>query len=224
MLRPLTVATESARRTWHPESLNQWTHALAFVLSIVAAIVMLSVVGTSGDPPRILGCIVYLVLQTCLYAASTLSHSFDEGPRRDFYRMLDQVCIFLMMVGSYTPFALVHLSHDGWWLLLVAMWVLATVGIINRIRGGNRTTSTIAFMLLGWLPLIAIPQMYAAVNGSGLALILAGGLAYTVGTWFLANDIRRPYFHAVWHLSTIAGSTIHFFFLLEYVARSATVA
>jgi hemolysin III len=203
----------------HPERVNQWTHFAGFVLSVIGAAVILTTVWSSGDTRRIVGCIIFAIAMVALYAASTLSHSFPLGKRRDFYRMLDQVCIFLMVVGSYTPFSLVYLRDDPWGALLPVMWLIAAVGIWNRIRGGNRTTSTISYILLAWLPVVAILKTYPAIQSTGFGLIIAGGLVYMVGTWFLANDIRRPYFHGVWHLSTIAGSAIHYMFLLEYVAR-----
>jgi hemolysin III len=152
-----------------------------------------------------------------LYAASTLSHSFEAPERRDFYRMLDQVCIFLLVAGTYTPFGLVHARDGGWWVLLAAMWLCALCGISVRIRG-RRSVPAVFYVVLGWLPLLAMGRAAEVGEWWGMTLVIAGGLAYTCGTWFLANDRRHPYFHAVWHLCTIAGSACHYLFLLQYVA------
>lgn len=208
-------------RTFDPERINQATHFAGFLMSVVGAVIILSTVWSTGDPRRIFGCAVFAAAMVALYAASTLSHSFPEGRRRDFYRMLDQVCIFLMLVGCYTPFSLVFLKDDAWGFLLPVMWLLAGVGIWSRIRRGG--TPTITFVLMGWLPVMAILKTYPAIQSSGFGMILAGGLAYTGGTWFLTNDVRQPYFHGVWHLSTIAGSLMHYLFILEHIARTPAV-
>jgi len=207
---------------WRPETLNQWTHGAGFILSLFGSAIMLQTVASSGDPWRIVGCAVYAASLVALYAASTLSHSFEEGPRRDFYRMLDQVCIYLLVVGNFTPFGLVHLRNHGLWFLLPMMWFFAMVGIAARIRGGTRTTSWLPFAILGWLPVSTLGQMLNIGQLPGLMLVIAGGAAYSAGVWFLNNDHRRPYFHAVWHLSTITGSALHYLFVLEYVARTPT--
>ncbi|MBX3441880.1 MAG: hemolysin III family protein [Planctomyces sp.] len=214
----ILVESPSAQR-WAPETLNQWTHGFGAILSVIGAGVMLSTVLPTGDAWRIAGCAIYVASLVALYVASTLSHSFECGPRRDFYRMLDQVCIFLLVVGTYTPFGMVHHRENGWWMLLVAMWLLATMGIVERVRRGTQGTPFRTFVMLGWLPIIGFGRIHEVCQGPGLALVVAGGLSYLGGLWFLCNDVRRPYYHAAWHLSTIAGSTCHFLFLLEYVAR-----
>jgi hemolysin III len=205
-----------------PETANQWTHAGGFVLSLVAAGFLLPTAFASGDSLRFLGCAVYAVTLVGLYAASTLSHSFDDPARRNYYRMLDQICIFLLMVGSYTPFGLVYALDGGWWLVLAAMWTVAVLGIVKRLRSGTESVPIRYFLALGWLPVPVIWRIFEVGQLPGLGLVVAGGLAYTGGTWFLANDHRRPYYHAVWHLCTITGSALHFFYVLQYVATPVT--
>jgi hemolysin III len=204
-----------------PETANQWTHAGGFVLSLAAAGYLLPTACSSGDVLRILGCAVYALTLVGLYAASTLSHSFDDPVRRNYYRMLDQVCIFLLVVGTYTPFGLVYALDGGWWLVLAAMWTVALMGIVKRLRSGTESVPIAYFLVLGWLPVPVIWRIFEVGQLPGLGLVVAGGLAYSGGTWFLANDHRRPYYHAVWHLCTITGSALHFFYVLQYVATPA---
>lgn len=200
------------------ETANQLTHLLGLLLSLAGSLVMLETVWSQTDRLRTVGCVVYLLSLVSLYAASTLSHSFSDPQRRTFYRTLDQVCIFLLTVGSFTPFAATHLRHVWGGGLLAVMWVLAVVGIVVRIWRGDGAVAFLFFALLGWMPALALGDVAAVGGATGLALVLGGGAAYTGGIWFLVNDHRHPYLHAVWHLCTIVGSACHFWFLQWYVA------
>lgn len=201
------------------EFANQLTHAAGLLLSLCGAGIMIAIVSSTGDPFRIAGCAVYCLSLVGVYAASTLSHSFEHKARRDLFRMLDQVCILLLVVGTYTPFGLVHARHDGWWLLLAAMWVAALVGIVARVRRGEDGIGVSVFMVMGWAPVLTLGLAWDVSQVPGLALIVAGGAAYTGGTWFLLNDHRGTYYHAAWHVCTITGSALHYLFLLQYVAQ-----
>jgi len=220
MLRLLQAHAQSMPGAWRPERANQWTHALGLVLSLVAGVVMLAAVWSTTDAWRMWGCVVYVVAMIALYAASTLSHSFEVGPYREFYRMLDQVCIFLFMAACFTPFALAHLRSGYGVALLIAMWALALAGVVIRVRSRSQTVPIAIFLPLGWLPVFGIHRIYEVAQWPGLLLVLAGGLCYTGGFWFLANDHKRSWYHPTWHLSTIAGTAFHYVFLLEFVALS----
>ncbi len=199
------------------DTANQWTHGIGFLMSLVGAAFMLRIV-EGKDWPVIAGCSIYCFTLVSLYAASTLSHSFQDPSRRSFFRILDQICIFLLIVGTYTPFGLAHLNSGMLSLLLGIMWAVALVGIVCQLKKGDGSVAVLFYVLLGWLPVLALGEMYNISGLAGLGLVLAGGLAYTGGTWFLGNDHRHPYFHAVWHLCTITGSLLHYLFLLFYVA------
>jgi hemolysin III len=218
MLRRIQTHPLWQPERWHPERANQWTHAAGFLFSLIAGGLMLSAVWTTPDPLRIAGVAVYVFAMIALYAASTLSHSFEEGPHREFYRMLDQVCIFLFMAACFTPFALTHLRGPFGYMILAVMWGLAVTGSCIRVRGRSKTLPIALFIPLGWLPVLTIGRMYEVGQWSGLLLVLAGGLSYTGGFWFLANDHKRGWYHAAWHLSTISGTVFHYLFLWQYVA------
>ena len=200
------------------ETANFLTHGAGLILSIVAAVHLLLLAQERGDGWQIIGCSIYGTTLVALYAASTLSHSFDHLKLRQFFRMLDQICIFLLIVGSFTPFALTYL-RDGWvWYLFFAMWGLALLGIFFKIffsRLENVTTST--FMLLGWLPVTAINQIVDRFPSAALVWVLMGGLCYSIGTVFLSLDEKYRYFHAIWHLLVIAGSMCHYIAVVFYV-------
>lgn len=211
---PITLPEAAAPSS---ETANQITHGLGFCLSVLAACVLMSAVVPTGDPYRIAGCIVYALTLVALYAASTLSHSFEDAERREFYRMLDQVCIFLLVVGTYTPFGLVHARQNGWQVILIGMWLYALAGIFLRVRRPSETLRPLIFLVMAWLPAPILYRAFQVSSTPGLLTILGGGLAYSAGVWFLINDHRHRYFHAVWHTFTILGSALHFLFVLEYV-------
>jgi hemolysin III len=214
-MMPSTVMPDCTTRS---ESANRATHALGLCLSLLGGAVLMSAALHSSDPYRIAGCAVYVLSLVSLYAASTLSHTFSDWDRRRFFRMLDQVCIFLLVVGTYTPFGLVHARDGGWIAILIGMWLYAFVGIGLRVRRPDETLRPLFFVLMGWLPAPILFRAYEVSHLGGLTLILAGGLAYSGGVWFLVNDHKHHYFHAVWHVCTILGSAIHFLYLLQYVA------
>ncbi|HID22149.1 MAG TPA: hemolysin III family protein [Planctomycetaceae bacterium] len=213
-----TLAPRPSSVTLTPETANQLTHGLGLVLSLAGAVVLLQAAAASGSGWQLWGCRVYAATLIALYAASTLSHSFPPGAWREFFRTLDQVCIFLLIAGTFTPFALTFLL-DGWWpLLIAAMWGLTLAGIVFKLFVRRlRNVAVGLYVALGWLPILAVERMLDTVQRSGLFWILAGGLFYTSGTWFLKRDVRNPYWHAVWHLFVIAGSICHFVVIRWYV-------
>ncbi len=181
---------------------------------------MMRTISPHADFWRIAGCSIYLATLIGVYAASTLSHSFVAGdPRRTWFRMLDQMCIFMHIVGAFTPFVLLHLPGLGGAAMLGLMWTIALLGCVARSRTGDHSLPISWFVALGWIPALGLPKAWAISGGTGLALILLGGGMYLGGTWFLANDYRRPWFHATWHLLVIVGSALHYCYLLQYVAR-----
>jgi hemolysin III len=202
-----------------PETANQITHALGFGLSLIGAWVMLSTVWPQPGGVRFFGCAVYVASLVALYGASTLSHSFEDPRRRSFFRLIDQLCILLLVAGTYTPFGLVHGVPGRSHSILAAMWVLALGGIASRVRKGDGSMAIVFCVMIGWLPVLSLGRIYDVSGLEGLLLVVGGGVAYTGGTLFLINDARRPYLHAAWHLCTILGSALHFLFLQWYVAE-----
>ena len=210
------IANESAAISG--ESANQWTHAFGWGLSLIGASILLPTVFANGDGWRILGCTVYVIALVGVYAASTLSHGITDQLWRNRFRMLDQICIFLLVVGTYTAYATTF-ARDGWLgVMLGLMWVIALVGCMARVRSGDESVSFVWYVALGWIPVLALGRMLDATGTSGVALAIGGGLAYTGGTWFLVNDHKHPHFHAVWHCFTMVGSLLHFIYVYEYVA------
>jgi hemolysin III len=138
------------------------------------------------------------------------------------FRILDQAIIFLLIVGTYTPFALAFL-RTGWWLgLLIAMWAVALIGFVSKVLYAHRvdSVSVAIYLALGWTPIIAGWPLTGLVPARALWWMLIGGLCYTLGAVFLLLDRRVEHFHAVWHLLVIAGSGWHFLAIYQYVAAA----
>ncbi len=205
----------SRREEWA----NCITHGLGCALSIVGTVVLLRITAEYGDRLQMVGVTVYGITLVALYAASTLSHTFEESRLRHFFRTVDQVCIFLLIAGTFTPISLTYLREGWWWALFFSIWGLALVGIFFKIFFTRlHNVSVSAYVLLGWMPSIAIKPIVELMPTVALVWIVLGGLCYTVGTLFLMRDEQVPYFHAVWHVLVIAGSACHFYAVVLLVA------
>jgi len=203
------------------ETINQWTHAAGLALSIAGAVRLLSNTGGVTDVYLQAGCWIYAIALVALYAASTLSHSFDSEPHRTKYRTLDQLAIFAVMAATYTPLSLAA-CRDGWWNApLVLMWLMAGVGMYLKLRvTGKEMVPVWFYVLLGWVPLLALPRLFA-FSGDSFSWVVAGGCCYLLGVVFLKNDTRYRYFHCVWHVLVIMGSVCHYFAIVGCTTATA---
>ncbi len=199
------------------ETANAWTHGFGWGLSMIGAVALMRTVMLDGDALTTLGCAIYVCSLVSLYGASTLSHSIEHPERKSLYRMLDQICIFLLIAGSYTPFLMAHVRTAAGWALLATVWTLAFVGTIARVRSGDRPVAFFWYVALAWIPVMIMGHVLAITGLVGLTYVIAGGLAYIVGLWFFLNDHRHPYFHAVWHCCVIVGTGLHFLFHYRFV-------
>jgi hemolysin III len=202
---------------------NTATHALGLMLSLVGFEWLLSRAIRSGDVWQVIGCAVYASALVAVYAASTLSHLFQQPRLRRLFRIMDQAFIFLLIAGTFTPLSLTYLRGGAWWLLFAAVWGIALVGFFSKAIFAHQVdaVSTVLHVALGWLPVVAAKPMITVVPGPLLWWMLYWGICYTAGTFFLRRDDRVPYFHAVWHLLVIAGSACHFWGIYSYCAGAA---
>jgi len=152
------------------ETANQLTHGLGLLLSLVGAAVLVNSARVHSDSLQFVGCCVYAGSLVALYAASTLSHTFRTPPMRHFFRMLDQVCIFLLIAGTFTPFALSYFRHGWLWGLTLVMWGLTCVGIFFKVCFRRlRNVSVAAYVLLAWIPLVAIREIAHVMPAGAMA-------------------------------------------------------
>ena len=202
------------------ELLNSITHGIGLALSIAGFIVLLVLAATKGSAWQIVSCAIYGTTLVALYAASTLYHGIPIPNFKRLLRTLDHSAIYLLIAGTYTPFLLVNLRGPWGWTLLGIVWTLALAGIALKFWFVDRLPilSTLVYLLMGWLALVAIKPLIAAVPHSGLAWLLAGGALYSFGVVFYASK-KIPYAHTIWHVFVIGGSICHYVAVLLCVIK-----
>lgn len=201
------------------EFANTISHGLGLVLALVAVPVLVLSAMRAGDVRFLIGVSVFGATMILLYLASTLYHSTTHEAAKRWFRLFDHTAIFLLIAGSYTPFALGVLRGPWGWSMLAAVWTLAIVGITLKIieRTRHSRISIVLYVLMGWLAVVATKPILELIPIPGILLILAGGIAYTGGlAFFAAHRIR--YHHFIWHLFVIAGTVCHYLAVLWYAA------
>ncbi|MEK7436994.1 MAG: hemolysin III family protein [Pseudomonadota bacterium] len=204
---------------YYGERLNSFTHLTGAVLAVIGTPVLIVLAARSGDAWTIVGCAVYAVSLLLLYGSSTLYHSL-RGRAKAVLRKLDHCSIYLLIAGTYTPFALVTLRGPWGWTLFGLAWGLASLGIAQEFVFGKgaRRLSILIYVVMGWMGVAALGPLATGLGMAGLAWLLAGGLLYTGGIVFYLLDARVRHFHGVWHLFVLGGSTAHFIAIAFYVA------
>jgi hemolysin III len=206
------------RYTISEEIANSITHGLGIALSIAGLILLIIFASLFGTYWHIVGCSIYGATQLFMYTASTLYHSINKPQAKAVLRVFDHSAIFLLIAGTYTPFTLVNLRGTWGWTILIVIWGLTILGIglQSRLIKYGRVITTIPYVAMGWVVIIAIKPLLESVAPGGLVLLLSGGLAYTIGTIFYTWK-RLPYHHAIWHGFVLLGSILHFFSILYFV-------
>jgi hemolysin III len=200
------------------EIANSVTHGVGVAFSLVALALLVGDAVLYGDAWALAGGIVFGVSLILLYTGSTLYHAIPFPRARRVFKILDHAAIYVLIAGSYTPFTLVTMRENGGWWMFAVVWTLAVVGIAMEAFWAYRPRwlSAVVYLFMGWLAVFMIGPMRASLAPSGLWLLIAGGLCYTVGTIFYVFK-RVPYFHMVWHLWVLAGSACHFMAVLLFV-------
>ena len=202
-----TERLQSARE----ELANAISHGAGFVMGLVALPLLVVTAARRDDPWQVVAGAIYASTLVLLYSASTLYHALPSHfPAKRVFRGLDHGAIYLLIAGTYTPFALGALRGPWGWSILAVIWGLAFGGIILKMGLGFRypRVSTVIYLLMGWLILVAVRPLWRSLGPAGMAWIAAGGASYTVGVYFYSRDHRR-YHHFVWHLFVLAGSAFH---------------
>ncbi|QDI92458.1 hemolysin III family protein [Salicibibacter halophilus] len=200
------------------EIANAVTHGIGSLLSIAALVLLIVYATQIGTPLHIVSVSIFGATMLLLYVCSTLVHSFPKGKAKNLFEILDHSSIYLFIAGTYTPFLFHVLEGTMSWTLFGIIWGLAITGIVFKIFFVRRfrVLSTLLYILMGWIIVIAWAPLSAVVPTGGLVLLIIGGIFYTTGAFFYLWG-RFPYHHAIWHLFVIAGSAAHFFAILFYV-------
>jgi hemolysin III len=198
------------RQERREELANTLTHGVGILASVAGVVVLLVLSALGGDPWRIVSTAIFGATLITLYTASTLYHAVRSERARRRLKVFDHCAIYLLIAGTYTPFLLVGLRGGWGWSLFGVIWGLAVAGVVFKLffTGRFKLLSTAIYLGMGWLIVLAIGPMLRQLAPSTLGWLLAGGLAYTAGTFFYLSR-RISYAHAIWHLFVIAGSACH---------------
>lgn len=196
------------------ELLNSISHGIGAILSLVGVVVLIVLASLAAhiDPWKIIGISFYGVSLVLLYTASTLYHGIKHPRLKQLFQHLDHCAIYLLIAGTYTPFLLVNMRGPTGWTLFAIVWSLALFGIACKLIWPHRFTvmRVAIYLIMGWLIVFASGEMASSLSTTGITLLAAGGITYTLGVIFFAIS-AIPYNHAIWHLFVLGGSTCHYF-------------
>lgn len=208
----------SAKQSLGEEIANSITHGTGVGLSIAALVILVVYAARLSDVWKVVSFSIYGATMISLYLFSTLYHAIRNPQAKKFFRILDHSNIFLLIAGTYTPVMIGTIRGAWGWTLFGVIWGLAILGINLKIfaLGKMKALSTLIYIMMGWMVLIAINPLREKMETEFLAWMLAGGIFYTVGVVFYSLK-KMPYHHAVWHLFVLGGSICHFFGMLSLV-------
>ncbi len=214
------IAAFSRPQSPAEEVANSLSHGMALLAAVAALPVLVVHAAGRGSAADVVGASVFGATMVLLYLISTIYHALPAGAAKRLFLVLDHSAIYLLIAGTYTPFALGVLGGAWGWSLFGVIWGLALSGVVFKGVFGTRypVLSTILYLLMGWLVLIAAKTLLENIPTAGLLWLLAGGIAYTLGVVFFALDERVRFAHFVWHLFVIAGTACHFVAVLKYAA------
>ena len=217
----MTQSLPDTRISLGEEIANAVTHGLGAVASLAAGAVLITFASLAGDVWSIVGASIFVASLVLLYTASTLYHAIPWQRAKARLRIFDHCAIYVLIAGTYTPFLLGPLRGPWGWSLFGTIWTLAVAGVVFKLfyTGRFKRVTTIVYLLMGWLVVVAIQPMMASLPPASLAWLVAGGLSYTAGTVFYLST--RSYAHAVWHLFVLGGSVCHFVAVMMEVLRLA---
>ena len=221
----LTRPAGVAQYTVGEEIANAVTHGVAALLSIAGLAVLVAfAVLYSGSPKVVAAVSIFGASMVFLYTASTLYHSIPNPRAKKVLQYLDHSMIYVLIAGSYTPFCLITLQGYTGIALLCAVWLIAIAGISLQAVLLHKADwiNCLLYLSMGWLAVFIIDPLVSTLDSTGLALLVAGGLAYTVGVVFYIFE-RIPFSHAIWHTFVFAGTTLQFFSVLFYVIPGVNV-
>ncbi len=207
-------------QTWGEEFANALSHGIGCALAVASLPILVAFAAARGGAAHVVGASLFAATMILLYLVSALYHALPAGRAKHWFARLDHAAIYLFIAGSYMPYLLGVLRGPWGWTLFGIVWGAAAVGVaaklFNRLR--HPLWSTGLYVAMGWVALIALAPLVQRMPGAGLAWLVAGGLAYTLGAVVFLFDSKVRYAHFVWHLWVMAGSACHFCAALWYSA------
>jgi len=199
------------------ERFNGYSHFFGLLLATAGSAALLAKTMPTADPAKTASALVFGISMITLYAASTLFHS-TRGRMKLFWQRVDHCAIYLLIAGSYTPFALVTLEGPWGWALLAAIWAAAIMGIGRELRPGDPARpSLLLYLCMGWLGALAAAPLVERLASGGLVWLLAGAALYSAGTFFYRNPWGWRHAHGMWHLFVLGGTLSHYITVTRFV-------
>lgn len=204
---------------YHGERFNSISHLVGVTAAMAGTVCLIVIAAQQGDPWKVVSFSIYGASLILLYLFSTLYHSLPHTGKALFQK-LDHLAIYLLIAGTYTPFALVTLRGPWGWLIFGLVWGLAVLGIVleGLMPKGPRIDPVVIYLVMGWVIVIALKPLLHSLPTAGFIWLVSGGLFYTSGLYFYIRDEKVPHFHGIWHLFVIAGSLCHYVTIFCYVA------
>ena len=196
------------------ERFNTYSHLSGLVLAAAGLVMMLLKAGEYGDGYRTFSVSVYGISLFLLYLSSSLYHGIKAGRLKSILKKVDHCMIYVLIAGSYTPFALVSLRNGPGWTVFLLSWLLAVAGIIQELTLGRksekRLLSIVIYVVMGWMVLAVMKTLTASLPAAGLVWLAAGGILYSIGIYWFVNDKKIRHGHGIWHLFVLGGSITQF--------------
>ena len=201
------------------ERMNTITHLIGAALALAGLVILVVRASLQGDPWKIVSFSIYGCALAALYFLSTIYHAV-RGRAKSLFQKIDHAAIYVLIAGTYTPFALVTLRGAWGWSVFGVIWGLALVGIAQDTFWATRrrVLSVVIYLLMGWFAIVAIRPLARALPAPGMVWLVAGGLFYTIGVIFYGLDKKIPHGHGIFHLFVLAGSVCHYITIFMYVA------
>lgn len=207
------------------EPFSSLSHFIGTILSLVGLILLVVLAGIKGNAWKVVGFSIYGISLVLLYGASALYHFISsENNKKKLFQKFDHALIYVLIAGTYTPICLVVLRGAWGWSIFGVVWGLAVAGILIKFLELKIKPwlSTVLYILMGWVAVVAISPLAESLSAGGLVWLFVGGLFYTVGTIFFGLERyipRKRWFgmHEVFHIFVLGGSFCHFWLMLKYV-------
>lgn len=201
------------------ELMNSITHGIGACLGIAALVLCIVKSCNPLDGYKLASSIVFGSTTTLLYLMSCLYHALKVNRAKRVFRVIDHCTIFLLIAGTYTPYTLITLRGLTGWVLFGVVWGVGILGIVLNAVSLRRFAkmSVACYIALGWVVLFASRQLIASLAPAGLWLLLAGGIAYTIGAVLYGIGSKKPYFHSIFHFFCLIGTALHFFSIYLFV-------
>lgn len=194
------------------EVCNFYSHALAGIASFVGLLVIVYINLFYFNFQSLISILVYGISLIFLFTASSVYHFVKNRILKEKLRVADHAGIFIMIAGTYTPILVLKVQNSEGWILLIIQWSMALIGIILKIffTGRFEVVSLFIYLLMGWLGLLIIDDLYTLMSSVEFCLMILGGVAYTLGVVFYLYDHKIKFGHFIWHLFVIKGCVLHF--------------